>query len=104
MVTKSARKIRAGLDEGIDPLAERDRIKPAKEDKQAKRHATAQELAQRMTSRQCAVAFIDSHRSGWKSSKHSAQWTSAWEAYAYPIGGALPSQIYVAVCSWFTAL
>lgn len=84
---KFARKIRVLLDEGIDPLAERDRIKQAKEDEQAKQRAAAEELAQRMTFRQCAVAFIESHRSGWKSSKHAAQWTSTLEAYAYPVLG-----------------
>jgi integrase len=80
---KLSRKIRVLLDDGVDPLSERDRIEQAKANEQAK----AVEHSQRMTFRQCAVAFIDSHRSGWKSDKHAAQWTSTLEAYAYPILG-----------------
>lgn len=74
---KFGRKIRVLLDEGIDPLAERDRIKQVK----------VEETTQRMTFRQCAEAFIEAHRSGWKSTKHAAQWTSTLEAYAYPVLG-----------------
>jgi integrase len=91
---KLSRKIRVLLDEGIDPLSERDRIEQAKADERvriervkAEEQTKAAEQARRMTFRQCAIAFIESHRSGWKSDKHAAQWTSTLEAYAYPILG-----------------
>jgi integrase len=95
---KLSRKIRVLLDEGIDPLTERDRIKRAKADELvriervradelAQEQAEAAKNARRMTFRQCATSFIDSHRSGWKSDKHAAQWTSTLETYAYPILG-----------------
>jgi integrase len=91
---KASRKIRVLLDDGIDPLSARDRIEKAKADElirlerlKTEEMAKAAELANRMTFRQCATAFIDSHRSGWKSPKHAAQWTSTLEAYAYPILG-----------------
>ena len=77
---QAAREIRVLLDKGIDPLAERDRLKKAKDI----------ELAQRMTFRQCATAYIEAHRGGWKSVKHAAQWPATLETYAYPILGDKP--------------
>ncbi len=75
--TRLARKIRVLLDDRIDPLAERDRLKTEQ----------AQEQALGMTFRQCAEAYIEAHRAGWKSVKHAAQWPSTLETYAYPILG-----------------
>lgn len=77
---KRTRKAQVLLDEGIDPLAERDRIKAEQ----------AAEQVQKMTFRACAEAFIASHRSGWKSAKHAAQWSATLEAYAYPVLGDKP--------------
>jgi integrase len=45
-----------------------------------------------MTFKQCATAYIDAHRLGWKNEKHAAQWASTLEAYANPIFGDLPVQ------------
>jgi integrase len=36
------------------------------------------------------VQYIAAQESGWKSSKHAAQWSSTLETYAYPIIGKLP--------------
>ena len=77
---QAARAMRVLLDKGIDPLAERDRLKQAQEAEQT----------QRMTFRQCAGAYIEAHRGGWKSVKHAAQWTATLETYAYPTIGHLP--------------
>lgn len=74
------RKAQVLLYEGIDPLAERDRIKAEESKVQA----------QQMSFRVCAEAFIESHRAGWKSAKHAAQWTSTLETYAYPVLGDKP--------------
>lgn len=74
------RKAQVLLYEGIDPLAERDRIKAEESKAQA----------QQMSFRVCAEAFIESHRAGWKSAKHAAQWTSTLETYAYPVLGDKP--------------
>lgn len=38
---------------------------------------------------ECAGQYIESHRAGWKSQKHAAQWQSTLETYAEPIN-ALP--------------
>ena len=40
--------------------------------------------------RECATAYIEAHKAGWRNTKHAAQWTSTLESYAYPILGALP--------------
>ena len=77
---QAARAMRVLLDKGIDPLAERDRLKQAQEAEQT----------QRMTFRQCAGAYIEAHRGGWKSVKHAAQWTATLETYAYPTLGDKP--------------
>jgi hypothetical protein len=43
-----------------------------------------------MTFDQCAAAYIDAHRSGWKNAKHAAQWENTLAAYARPLIGKLP--------------
>lgn len=40
--------------------------------------------------RQVAEEFIETKKSGWKSAKHAAQWTSTLERYAYPVFGDVP--------------
>lgn len=73
---KLARKVRVLLDDGVDPLAERDRLK----------HAKAAEQAQSMTFRMCAEAYIKAHQTTW-TKKHGAQWPATLETYAYPVIG-----------------
>jgi integrase len=81
--TKLARKVRVLLDDGVDPLEERDRRKLAKKIQEA-------EDAQRMTFRQCAEAYIEAHRSTYKNPKSAAQWTTSLETYAYRLMGDKP--------------
>lgn len=38
---------------------------------------------------ECAIAYIDAHKNGWKDEKNSKQWTSSLENYAFPIIGKL---------------
>lgn len=66
--------------DGIDPL---DR-------KKAERSARRVERAKVMTFKQCAEAYIASHRAGWKNIKHAAQWEATLKTYAYPTFGDLP--------------
>jgi integrase len=77
---KRARKVRVLLDDRIDPLAERDRL----------RAEQAVEQAKSKTFRVCAAEFIQDHRAGWKSEKHAAQWPATLETYAYPTLGDIP--------------
>ena len=76
--SKRARKVRVLLDDRIDPLAERDRLKA--------------EQALNKTFKACAAEFIRSHEAGWKSAKHTAQWSTTLETYAYPTIGNLAVQ------------
>jgi integrase len=66
--------------DGIDPIEERN----------ARKAAVAVEKAKSMSFRECAEGYIQAHQSGWKNSKHGAQWVSTLETYAYPIIGSLP--------------
>jgi hypothetical protein len=45
----------------------------------------------------CALALIDSKRSGWRNAKHAQQWENILEQYAYPtIGDKLPADVSLA--------
>jgi integrase len=48
--------------------------------------------AKALSFRQCAQAYIEAHKPGWKNPKHTAQWRSSLEAYVYPVFGDLPVQ------------
>jgi len=50
-----------------------------------------------MTFRDCALALIESKRSGWRNAKHVIQWTNTLKQYVYPsIGDKLPADITLA--------
>ena len=42
-----------------------------------------------MTFQQCAEAYINAHKPGWKNSKHAQQWHNTLTQYAFPIFGDL---------------
>jgi integrase len=42
-----------------------------------------------MTFQQCAEAYINAHRAGWKNPKHIQQWQNTLSQYAYPFFGEL---------------
>lgn len=48
------------------------------------------EQAKRMTFKECAEAYIEANRAGWKNAKHAAQWGSTLTNYAYPVIGDTP--------------
>jgi integrase len=68
---------RALLNNNEDPLAKA----------RANRMAKAAEAAFATTFKQAAIEFIEGHKSGWKNTKHAAQWTSTLETYVYPVFG-----------------
>jgi integrase len=74
-----ARAARQLLADGIDPL----------DAKKASKAAKAVASIKQITFKQAAEAFIDQHKSGWKSDKSEAQWSSSLETYVYPILGQL---------------
>jgi integrase len=79
---EKARACRHNLLDGIDPIAAR-KLRFAE---QRLRDATA------MTFAECAKLYIASHKAGWKSATHAAQWPSSLAAYAYPALGSLSVQ------------
>jgi integrase len=68
--------------EGIDPI-------DARRAERARQRLTA---AKAVTFKQCADAYIASHRAGWRNGKHAGQWGSTLSTYAYPVIGPLPVQ------------
>jgi hypothetical protein len=78
-----ARQARQKLLDGIDPIEER----------KAAKVAAAVSAACSMTFEQCADAYIEANRSGWKNAKHADQWKSTLLTYAHPVIGALPVDV-----------
>lgn len=76
---EAARKARAKIDEGIDPIEER----------RAAKSALSAGAAKMLTFRAASEAYMNAHESSWKSSKHRAQWSATLEKYAYPTIGDL---------------
>nr|WP_313901432.1 integrase arm-type DNA-binding domain-containing protein [Methylobacterium sp. J-070] len=68
--------------EGIDPI----------EARREQRQAAALDAARAMTFRQCAAAYIESHKAGWRNEKHGAQWLATLDAYVHPVFGDLSVQ------------
>ena len=59
---------------GVDPKTQRD---------------SDEARSQNLTFKECAEAYIESHRIGWKNPKHVSQWSNTLTQYAYPsIGNA----------------
>src|SRR5262249_15161436 len=75
----NARKLR---DQGLDPIEVRDK----------ERSARALEIARAMSFDQCAMAYLAAHRAGWRSVRHSEQWSHSLKTYVTPIFGHLPVQ------------
>ena len=70
-----ARKL---LVDGINPLVAKKQI------------ADALTTAKMRTFNQCAAAYIQKHKAGWKNAKHADQWTNTVKTYASPVLGDLP--------------
>lgn len=74
-----ARTILDKIYSGTDPLTSK---------REAKAVLMAQK-AKKVTFKNLAQQYIDQFESGWKNSKHAAQWTTTLETYAYPICGVM---------------
>lgn len=77
---KRARQARQMLLDGADPI-------DTKRDSRQKEQA---EQARVMTFDQCATAYIEAKKHGWKNAKHAEQWTNTIDTYASPVIGKLP--------------
>jgi integrase len=69
-----------------------DKIYAGSDPSTAKREAKVALMVQKAREvkfKNLAQQYIDQHESGWKNSKHAAQWTSTLETYANPICGGM---------------
>lgn len=71
---EKARAAKEQIDQGIDPIMQRQTIASS---------LKAQQASQK-TFKQAALAYIEAHGEGWKNPKHRAQWSATLQTYAYP--------------------
>lgn len=76
---EKAREARTKIEQGLDPILERERALSALRAEQAKS----------MTFEAACIALIDAKSDEWRNAKHRAQWTASLETYAYPTIGKL---------------
>lgn len=74
---EKATEARKTLLAGIDPI----------EARRAQQAAMRAANAKTMTFTECAAAFIEANRAGWKNDKHAGQWESTLTTYCVPIFG-----------------
>ena len=60
--------------------------------RETEKEAARIEAARKMTFRQCAEAYIETHRSTWKNAKHAYQWPQSLGTFVYPVFGDCPVQ------------
>lgn len=77
---EKARAMRQKIRDGIDPVEER----------RASKARAALEAAKTKTFEECAHAYIEANRAGWKNAKHAQQWHNTLATYAFPLIGHLP--------------
>jgi len=78
---KQAVRLRAQLNDGVDPAAAKKQEKTERKIIKKDRASTFKEVAQ---------LFYDNHHQKWRNKKHAAQFLSTLEQYAYPIIGKMP--------------
>lgn len=75
MATEARRKVAAG----IDPIDER----------KARKVELQRVATHAMPFRDCAAAYIEANKAGWKNKKHAKQWTATLQTHAYPALGSM---------------
>ena len=70
------------LTEGTDPINARN----------ATHTKTRLDEARNQTFRQCAEAYIETHKSGWRNAKHIWQWENTLSRFVYPVFNDMPVQ------------
>lgn len=76
---EKAREARAKINQGIDPILERERAL----------NMLRAEQAKSLTFEAACRALIDAKSDEWRNAKHRTQWSSSLETYAYPVLGKL---------------
>jgi integrase len=75
----ACRKLRLA---GVDPIEQRE----------ADRAQARLEAAKALTFAECAAAYIEANKAGWKNAKHASQWKNTLDTYAAPVIGKLAVQ------------
>ncbi len=83
-----AGQLRKKVVAGIDPIAERQRVKA--EMAEAERQKKLVEKRTSATFRTVAERYIAAQESGWRNDKHRQQWENTLKTYAFPIMGEMP--------------
>ena len=103
---EGAREARRLRRTGMDPI-------DAKRERQA---AARLDAAKMITFSQCAAAYIENHRVGWKNGKHAAQWEATlrviqerasfefWKSPNHPVALSYPPLTHRLSQKWFGAL
>ena len=79
LIKNGAAQLNKLLSAGIDPLTEKQRLN----------NELKANIAKSMTFKQCADAYINSKKAGWKNTKHIQQWENTLAQYAFPVFGDL---------------
>lgn len=74
-----AREARELIRQGVDPIGRQ----------QAAQSALRAAVAEALTFKECAEAYIRAHKAGWKNDKHRQQWGNTLAQHAYPVMGDL---------------
>jgi integrase len=77
-------KLRDQVKNGIDPLAEAERLEAEK------KAQAALEAASRVTFRKAAELYLGAHEHTWRNAVHRQQWHQSLKDYVYPVVGDLP--------------
>ena len=72
-----ASECRKMITEGKDPIGSRDAVKAQ----------AVLAAAKEKTFKECAEAYIDAHKAGWRNPKHIQQWGNTLKTYVYPVFG-----------------
>lgn len=83
---KKAGDARLLLNEGKDPLAQRDR------EEMERAEAAKVTAARSITFDQCAETYIEVHQAAWKNEKHRQQWRNTLASYVSPSFGSIAVQ------------
>jgi integrase len=75
----AARKARAQIRDGLDPIQEA----------RANASATRASQIKDLTFEQAALTYITAHAAEWRNAKHAQQWRNTLETYAFPVIGSL---------------
>jgi len=79
---KMARKLRDGINVGVHPVATREALKEENRAVTAPKPKIDPKVKEQFAN--CATAYIESHKGGWKNPKHIQQWINTIETYAVP--------------------